>query len=284
MIEAYAFLAAFTVQVLVTSVLYPAWFIRFVRVLPADRLARLYPGADVSLAHERFLAQFRVTRTVIAVLSLLLAGWLFIDMQRPNWGIGTAILEIAGVYVLTGFLLPAFFVLRVAFRAIKEPKPSLPEVKQTRTAILKRRGLFDFVSPIFVFAAVLGYFLLAAFMVYIQRVSPGFHGLVTFSVLTLTFALCAFVLYITMYGKHRNPFETQVDRMQTMGLSVKGTVYSCIGVVAYLSIIFSLGMLDLVRWVPFATCLFFAICALLNSMGAAPPRKPADDLRSNPVS
>ena len=32
MIEAYAFLAAFTVQILVMSVLIPAWFIRNVRV------------------------------------------------------------------------------------------------------------------------------------------------------------------------------------------------------------------------------------------------------------
>ena len=32
MVEAYAFLAAFTVQILVMSVLLPAWFIRYLRV------------------------------------------------------------------------------------------------------------------------------------------------------------------------------------------------------------------------------------------------------------
>jgi hypothetical protein len=47
MTAAYAFLAAFTLQILVVSVLLPAWFIKYVRVqatrLPAERLAHLYP-------------------------------------------------------------------------------------------------------------------------------------------------------------------------------------------------------------------------------------------------
>ena len=58
MIEAYAFLAAFTVQILVMSVLYPAWFIRYVRVqatrFPAERLAQLYPGVDLGLLRSAF--------------------------------------------------------------------------------------------------------------------------------------------------------------------------------------------------------------------------------------
>jgi hypothetical protein len=51
MIEAYAFFAMFPLQILAVSVLYPAWFIRYVRVqatsIPAERLALLYPGVDV---------------------------------------------------------------------------------------------------------------------------------------------------------------------------------------------------------------------------------------------
>ena len=50
MIEAYAFLAAFTVQILVVSVLQPAWLIRHVRTtargFPAERFALRYPGVD----------------------------------------------------------------------------------------------------------------------------------------------------------------------------------------------------------------------------------------------
>ena len=44
MVEAYAFLAAFAVQILVMSVLLPMWFIRYLRAqtarFPAERLAQ----------------------------------------------------------------------------------------------------------------------------------------------------------------------------------------------------------------------------------------------------
>jgi hypothetical protein len=72
MIETYAFLAMFTLQILAMSVLYPAWFIRYCRrqatSIPAECLAQLYPGVDVSLARERFLTRYRTLNAGIAVL------------------------------------------------------------------------------------------------------------------------------------------------------------------------------------------------------------------------
>ena len=65
MIEAYAFLAAFTLQVLVMSVLLPIWFIKYLRTqatrFTAER-ARLYPGVDLGQAQARFLTQYRTTQ------------------------------------------------------------------------------------------------------------------------------------------------------------------------------------------------------------------------------
>ena len=71
--------------------------------------------------------------------------------------------------------------------------------------------------------------------------------------------------------------------MHTIGLTVKSSVYSCILFVVFLSLNFSLRLLDLKRWEPFALSVFFVICALVSSMGfAAPPRKPeADELGSD---
>ena len=78
MIEAYAFLAAFTVQILAMSVLYPAWFIRYVRVqatsIPAERLAQLYPGVDVGHAQERFLTRYRAAEHGHRSARLVAAG------------------------------------------------------------------------------------------------------------------------------------------------------------------------------------------------------------------
>jgi hypothetical protein len=284
MIEAYAFLGAFTVQLLVMSVLLPAWFLRYVRAqaasIPAERLAQMYPGVDLGRAQERFLTQYRALTTGIAVLGVLLLGWLFTYVRRPDWDEGRVDVLVL-VYFLAAYLLPFVLVAWVGVRFNKHRR-SLPEGK--RTAILQRRGLFDFVSPFVVLLAVLSYFLFAAFVLYIrQHPFPGFAGLVNIGAITVVYAINAFVVYMTLYGRKRNPFETHTGRLHTIGLTVKSSVYSCIVVVVYLSLNFSLRLLDLKRWEPFVLSIFFVICALVASMGfAAPLRKPeVDELGSD---
>jgi len=176
--------------------------------------------------------------------------------------------------------LPLLLFAWVGVRFNKKHKRSLPEGK--RTAILQRRGLFDFVSPFVVFLAVLSYFLFAAFVVYIQqRPFPGFAGLINLGAITLVYALNAFVVYMMLYGK-KNPFETHAGRLRTIGLTVKSSVYSCIVIVVYLSLNFSLRLLDLKRWEPLSLSIFFVICALVASMGfAAPLRKPEVDAKGS---
>jgi hypothetical protein len=282
MIEAYAFLAAFTVQILTMSVLIPALFIRYIRVeaarLPAQRLAQLYPDVDLASAQKHFLIRYRALTAGIAVLGLLLLGWLFSYMQRPDWDDGP-VEGLVSVYFMVQTLLPLGLVVWVGVRFNLKHKRSLPEGK--RTATLQRRGLFDFVSPFVVFVAALSYLLFAAFVIYLrQHPFPGFAGLINLVGVTLVYALNAFVVYRMLYGKKRNPFETHEGRLRTIGLAVKGSVYSCIVVIVFLSLNFSLVMLDLQRWEPFALSIFFIITALLSSIGfAVPPRQPrADEL------
>ena len=280
MIAVYAFLAAFTLQILVVSVLLPAWFIRYVRVqatrLPAERLAQLYPGVDLRSVQERFLTQYRALITGLAVLGLFLLGWLFSYMRRPDWDDGPVEVLVT-VHFLAAHMLPFAFLLWAGVRFNKKHKRPVTEAK--RTAILQRRGLFDFVSPLAVFLAVFSYFLFAALLIYIQQYPfPGFAGLITFGAVTLIYAVNAATVYWMLYGRKSNPFETHAGRLHTIGLAVKSSVYSCIVIVVFLSLNFSLRLLDLQRWEPFALSSFFVICALVASMGyAAPLRKPEVD-------
>lgn len=276
MIEAYAFLAAFAVQILVVSVLYPAWFIRYIRVqaasIPAERLAQMYPGIDLGHAQERFLARYRMLATGIAVLGLLLLGWLFGYTHRPDWGSPAVLVMTA--YFLAAQMLPLILVVWLGVRFDRKHKRSSPEGK--RTASLQRRGLFDFVSPFIVLLAVLAYFLFAAFVIYIrQHPFPGFGGFINLGVVTLVYALNAFVVYMVLYGTKANPFETHTRRLRRIGLTVKSSVCSCIVLVVFISLILSLGLLDLKRWQPFAISVFFIVCTLLGSLVfAAPLRRP----------
>src|SRR5262245_34727721 len=145
MIEAYAFLAMFPVQILAMSVLYPAWFVRYSRrqsaSIPPERLAQLYPGVDFDLARERFLTRYRRLNAVIVVIGLLLLGWLFRYLQRPDWDDGPVELLVT-LYFLLQAMVPLGFLLWHGVRFNKAHQRPLVEGK--RTANLQRRGLFDF--------------------------------------------------------------------------------------------------------------------------------------------
>lgn len=278
MIEAYAFLAMFTLQILAMSVLYPAWFLRYLRLratsIPAERLAQLYPGVDLSLARERVRTQYRALNAGIAVLGVLLLGWLFRYMRRPDWNVAP-VEALVAVYSMVQMLLPLCLVVWHGVRFNKAHKRPLPERK--RKAMLQRRGLFDFVSPFVVFVAVSSYFLFAAFVIYIQlHPFRGFAGFINIGAITLVYALQAFAVYATLYGKKSNPFETHAARVRTIGLAIKSCVYSCIASVVFCSLNFTLGLLDWQRWEPFALSVFFVITALLSLMGMSAPASPPE--------
>lgn len=287
MIETYAFLTAFTVQILVMSVLIPFWFIRYTRVvsgrIPAERLAQLYPDVDVGRAQDRFLNQYRGLTIGVAVLGLLLLGWMFIYLQRPDWRVGRVDVLIT-IYFMAAYLLPLLLYAWVGVRFNKQHLRSAPTGK--RTAVLQRRGVFDFVSPFSVFLAIALYFLFVGLVLFLKKHPfPGFAGLINIVAVTLVYALNAFVVYWMLYGTKKAPLVTHEGRLQTIGLTVKSSVYSCIVIAVYLSLNFSLRMLGLKSWEPFALSIFFTVCALVASMGfAAPLRKhEVDELGSQPA-
>jgi hypothetical protein len=157
----------------------------------------------------------------------------------------------------------------------------LPQSK--RKAILQRRGLFEFVSPLIVLLAALGYFLFVAFAIYFQHPFPGFSRLTYIGMISLVYALQAYVVYAVLYGKKPNPFETHAGRARRIGGVVKCCVYSCIVCVVFVALNVTLPLLNLQRWEPFALSVFLVVTALLSLMGmtSPPPRPEADGLGSD---
>jgi MFS family permease len=281
--EANAFLAIFTVQILAMSVLYPTRFIGFVRgqtaSFPAERLAQLYPGVDLKLAQERFLARYRAVNTGIAVLGLLLLGWFFNYTQRSGWNEDPVVLLLSAYFAMQMF--PIAFVAWAGFRFNKLHKRSLHDRK--RKANLERRGLFDFVSPVSVFIAGFGYFFFVAITIYVQR--DPFPGFTLIGVLTLVYLFQALVVYSALHGKKSNPLQTHVERVHTIGQTVKVCVYSCILCVVFFAFAFTVDLLEMKRWVPFAqsVCLLITTLLCLMSLTAPPRATEVDEIRSSPV-
>lgn len=287
MIEVYLFLAVFPVQILAMSVLYPIGFTRLMRTtlvkIPAERLAELYPGVDVGLAHERFLARYRVANAVVIVLGLGLLGWFFSYMQRPTWDEG----RVGGI--LTAYFLlqsvpiavTAWFMTR--FDKVHRRTPT----ESKRKAVLQRRGPFDFVAPYVVLLAILSYFLFVAFNFYVaQHPFPGYAGpFVNIAIVTLMFAVLGGVMYWFLYVRKMDPLQTHADRMGMLRMLMNTYAWMCILIPIFLSLGFARKLLDLETWNPFAGTVGFLILSTLSlrSVSSRPRPHEADGLGSSPI-
>jgi hypothetical protein len=279
MIEAYAFLAAFTVQILVVSVLHPAWLTGYARAKAEVQL----PGWDRK-SRERFLTLYRAVNAGIAVLGLVLLGWLFSHMRSPDWDVRPVSLllrEFVVVQILP-FVLVSLIGAWVKKKAITRAAPVVH-----RIASLQRRGLFDFVSPLTVLLAVVGYLLFAAFVIYTQRhPSPGFSFYPLFRSVTLIYALNAFGVYWLLYRRKRWPLETRAYRMHAVGVQVKIVVYTSIAFIVFISLNVTLRLLHLQTWAPFAMSVYLVIIMLICStvLFALRHQAEADKLGPSPAS
>ena len=274
MVQDYAFFAMFTVQILVMSLLHPAFVVRYCRLqasgLPAERIAQLYPGVDIGLARERFCTLYRAVNTVIAVIGLVLLVALPGNVPPKKWD------DIAALYYILQ-VSPLVLAAAMGLRYGRMLKRSALEPK--RKAVLQRRGLFDFVSPFTVFLAILSYFLFAALVIYIhQDPFPGFGGYLNIGIVTLLYAFEGLVVYKLLYGRKFNPFETHAVHVRGISTGVKACVYSCIICVVFISLTFVLALLDLLIWRPFATSFCLVTCSILCFVGfRAAPREPGED-------
>jgi hypothetical protein len=279
MIEAYAFLATFTVQILVVSVVHPAWLTRYARAKGEAQL----PGWNRQ-SRERFLTLYRAVNAGIAVLGLVLLGWLFNHMRSPDWDVRPVSLLLRGYVALqiVPFVLVSLIGAWVKRMALTSSPPAVK-----RTASLQRRGLFAFVSPLAVFLAVLGYFLFAAFVIYIQQHPfSGFSSYRLLRTVTLVYALNAFGVYWVLYRRKRWPLETSAYRMHAVAVQVKFVVYTSIAVIVFLSLNVTLELLDMQRWVPCSLSIYFVLIMLFASMMLFPQRRQAeaDQLGPRPAS
>jgi hypothetical protein len=289
MIAAYAFLAAFAVQILVVSVLNPARFIRYIRGwvtnFGSERIAQLYPGFDYNRWARLFATRFRAANMIIALVGVSLLWWLFTLIQHPDWGGDVIKLTISYF-----FLQMSPLILLGVYSVVRYRKMLLQPSQETkRKATLQRRGLFDFVSPFVVFVAVASYLLFIPFAICVdlyvyQNTSLSKYCYQAIAAVTLVYALNAFIVYKRLYGR-KSPLVTHEGRTRMIAMTVKSGVYGSIATVWFIVLMSFVTKLELENWRPFAMSIFLAISTLLSLMDATTPsRKPeADGLGSSAV-
>lgn len=286
MIEVYAFLAVFTIQIIVMSVIQPLVFVRQVRMeargFPAERFAQRYPGVDPHEILERHIVRYRVANAAIAALGLILLGWLFSYMQRPDWSDG-----LVGTLVSLYFFLQASPVMVGAYLELRYKKLLGQLLEGKRTAVLARRGLFDFVSPVAVSLAVVSYFLFIACVLYATRHPfPGFGGpLANIGIVTAGHLFLAFIAYRTLYGRKVNSQESHATRSRGIAMIVRTCVYTSIVSTVSASLGLVVKILDVQGWGPFRMSAYFLLFALFAVGGMSTSlrrRTPSGGATSDP--
>lgn len=266
MFEMYGFIAAFTAQILIFSVLGPLRLVGSLRGQIARFIADRAPPVDPSAAArvDRRLRLFRLLGLGTAVVGLLLLVAMMRYMLRPDWDDGP-LEAVVPLYFLVQ-VLPTFLAFLTAGRFHGVLKRALPPEK--RRALLQPRGLFDFVSRSAVALAVLVYFLFVAFLLYIeQHPFSGFAGaLVNIVGITGIYAVMSLAIYVTLRKMGSSPLQPREDRVRSVGLAVRIYVYSCIVCVAGLSLNFTLVLLDEQRWEPTFGSIGLVVLGLLTLM------------------
>lgn len=289
MLEVYGFLAMFAVQTIVLTIAYPKGLIGRVRAqlgrYPAERFPQLYPGGAAQI--DRQLRIYRMLNAAVAVGGLALLGWFYTYMQRPDWDDGPVEAWLGVFFALQ--MIPIVLFAWASARTQALVRRSLQE--QPRKAVLERRSLFDFISPFTVVVALACYPSFIGYVLFIARHPfPGFAGVsANIAVITALYAATALAVYLALYGKKSSPVQSQSDRKRTIELTVKVSVYTCLAAVAFLSLNFTLVLLDLQPWEPLAQSAFFVACALLYLSGmnagmiGPPSELDVDRLRSRPA-
>jgi hypothetical protein len=262
MIEANAFFAMFAVLILTVSVMHTFVLMRFVRVkmaaVPDEYFAEALPTLDRHRSTEQFVSRYRLAHAAVALLGVLLLGWLIDYMQRPDWDKRWVLFPVMGYFVLQW--LPMLLTAMMGMKHAKVLRNYLVHAK--RKAALKRRGLFDFVSPAAVGLAAAAYLVFVPFAWYATDDSAAralFIGALTFD-----YALTAFCVYRALYGKKSDPFETHAGRLYTIGLRLRSSLYSAITVTLFMSFTLVALRLGLDPWMPFALAAFLTAVTVIT--------------------
>ncbi len=289
MIEAYAFLAMFTVQIVVGSIVFPERVIRRVRrwvhESGSERFRQLYPESDFDQRIRWFVIAIRATNIAVAVVGFTLLGWFCTVVGHADWAY--EVKRPLAVFIGVQFAPLVILALYATVRGLK--LLTQPSQEPRRKAILQRRTMFDFVSPFAVWLAALSYIGFVAFAIYLDLYVYGNtklskNCLQAVGAVTFVYAVNAFVIYKYLYGR-KNPFVSPDGRSHSIGVNVKGSVYSSIAAAWFFSLVGVVGQPHLEEWQPFALSVFVVFSSAIGVMGmSAPSRKPnANEISSTEV-
>lgn len=229
------FYGVYLSQVLVVSLYLPSRIVQRARSLiathPQVEYPKLYPVPVATI--QRTLRLYRnLNLGVVAIGIALLAADSFsgytVDSAWANWQEGEpypirnyrAVAFVSSCYSVLQYLLSIDLFRYWASRYFKRMKAAAPA--RIRTAELKARRLFDFVSPALLGAALTMYVAVAVFLLVLEL--PGNRAAIMIAALTMSNACAAGWLLYLLYGRKHDPHQAHEDRARIMRRALRGMV------------------------------------------------------------
>jgi hypothetical protein len=250
------FYAVFLSQIFLVSIYYPKKTIdrnRYVlNTYPAAQYPKLYLNsyyADPVKAIKKGLRLYAVMNGVIAFFGLgLLASMALTDYSPSQIKENEDLIFVLFFFMLQ--MVPHMLTELSTWRWYKLMREARKGT--TRTADLKPRLLFDFISPFSVTLAALLYVGWLVFYIYIHRETTPWvwNQYVSIIGITAINILFAFTIFRILRGQKIDPYQTGQDRQKIIGAVIKSHVYGSIGMSLFLILMDMVNIYQLDRFEP----------------------------------
>ncbi|HKJ16991.1 MAG TPA: hypothetical protein VJ984_06575 [Xanthomonadales bacterium] len=253
------FYLVFLLQVLLLSVFLPRRQVALMKNMmnqyPPAEYPRLYPQPEPHYQASR--RSFLHISYLIAAAGLGLLGWMIFGTRDSGWD----------QQIVTGYYLLQFVPwFRLDLSALREYRlMRMLNRESKRSAGLKRRRLFEAVSPLLVYAAIGMYVIFCLFIVWMTRFDyEWFGGYLNVVILTVVNAIGIFITWRQLHGKRVDPHESEADRLIRAGNTIRILLLTSIALSLYAMLSVSMRALGLDAWQPLALSVYFQVLVLFT--------------------
>jgi len=256
------FYLVFLSQVLLISFYFPRKILGRVKHVvenyPPSAYPRLYPvSLDVAKKAERTYWNMNLF-ALLAGIALVLVGLFRPTEEMLNWSTDSVLL----IYLLLQYspLIIASTAGLTYFSLMRKA-----DSRTTRKAELRRRSLFDFVSPAVLGLAIFAYVGFVLLILYVRQFEfPWFGGYSNIVGITTANLLFAGVIARNLYGKKRDPYQAYEDRTRQIGITVRGLVWTSILATVFVALSIGLAAFELRHLQPMSLSLYVQVLAVIT--------------------
>lgn len=259
--EQLLFYIVFTSQVLLLSFIFPRAIVRRMRHVrtnyPPSEYPRLY--AKPIERYESAERRYWVLNMIVFAVGLALIGDGLLSGRAELLGWDT------GTMVFPYFMLQYVPLLLMGKSGLVYFSPvRRADSRTTRSAALRPRRLASVVSPALLGLAALVYLAFALLIAWVDRFDyPWFGGYFNIVGITGMNLFFAAIVWVRLYGKRRDPYQTEEARMQRAQLTARVLTLMSIAATVFVAMSIVLRIVEMPSLIPIAKSVYFQLLIIL---------------------